>query len=158
MANPSETGPRKRQTNRDIAADLFGVLPIPGSKYAGGLVSRFILKGSGNAAVKKVIEVSAKKYPQSAKHIKDAQPSKKPSVLTVDRKNAAKNRREATKNTKTEKGKDRDEYPPAFAKEGGKGASVRSINRGDNRGAGASMGRQLDGVKDGEKVRIKVID
>jgi hypothetical protein len=56
--------------------------------------------------------------------------------------------------TKPEKGKDRDEYPPAMFKEGGKDASVWKIGSSDNRGSGASMGHQCSSVKDGYQVRI----
>jgi hypothetical protein len=45
--------------------------------------------------------------------------------------------------------------PPAIAKEGGPGASVRSIGSADNRGAGASMGNQLKQYADGAQVAIK---
>ena len=53
---------------------------------------------------------------------------------------------------------DRDEFPPAILDSGGHGASVRLIPRGDNRGAGASMGRQMRNLEDGTEVRIKTIE
>jgi Deoxyribonuclease NucA/NucB len=43
----------------------------------------------------------------------------------------------------TKEGFDRDEYPPAIADEGGKGASVRYIKSVENRSADGLMGRQL---------------
>jgi hypothetical protein len=55
-------------------------------------------------------------------------------------------------------GKDRDEYPPAVFKEGGRGAQVRPINPSDNRGAGASIGQQIKDVPNGDKVKITIIN
>lgn len=41
---------------------------------------------------------------------------------------------------------------------GGKGASVRHISPGDNRGAGASMGSQMRTLPDGTKVKVVVVE
>jgi Deoxyribonuclease NucA/NucB len=49
-------------------------------------------------------------------------------------------------------------YPPAVFQEGGKGASVRPISPGDNRGAGSTMGHQLRQYPDGTTVKIVVTD
>lgn len=108
------------------------------------------------AKIVKKIYISSKKYPQSAKHIKDAQKAGAPKTLTVDRAGAAERRKAALQGKKTEPGKDRDEYPLAMTKEGGKGASVRNIEKGDNRGSGACIGAQCRGVKDGEKIQVIV--
>ena len=62
------------------------------------------------------------------------------------------------KNTKPVSGKDRDEYPPAMMKEGGKGSSVKAIDRSDNRGAGACMGAQCRGLPDGTKIKINITE
>lgn len=43
----------------------------------------------------------------------------------------------------TKKVFDRDEYPPAMADEGGKGASVRYVLSGESRSAGGVMKGQL---------------
>ena len=104
----------------------------------------------------KVAEVSATKYPQSAKHIEDAQKAGKPDTITIARSGAKQNRRDALKGTPTKPGKDRDEYPPAFSKEGGSNASVRHIDPKDNRGSGACIGQQCRGLPDGARVKIKV--
>jgi RHS repeat-associated protein len=105
----------------------------------------------------KEVNVSESKYPESAGHIKDAQESGKPSTLTIDRSGANARRSEAMKGNKPQAGKDRDEYPPAMFKEGGAGSSVRRINPGDNRGAGACIGAQCRGLPDGTQVDIKVV-
>ena len=102
------------------------------------------------------VEVSESKYPEAAGHIKDAQASGQPKELTIDRANAAANRKDAMQGVPTQKGLDRDEYPPAMFKEGGKDASVKHINPSDNRGAGACIGAQCSGLPDGAKVIIEV--
>ena len=109
---------------------------------------------SENKAAPKEIEVS---QPESAQHIKDAQASGKPQELTIDRGGAAARRAEAMKGTSTTKGKDRDEYPPAMFKEGGKNASVRPISPSDNRSAGACIGAACRGLPDGTKVILKPV-
>lgn len=43
---------------------------------------------------------------------------------------------------------DRDEYPPAIAREGGRGAVVTYIESNDNRSAGSQMGRQFAKLQD----------
>ena len=87
----------------------------------------------------------------------DAIKSGKSNEGKVDRKGSAERRAENMKGTKTVKGKDRDEAPPAVIKTGEK-ASVRTISPSDNRGAGASIGQQLKGVPDGAKVKIEPIN
>jgi hypothetical protein len=51
---------------------------------------------------------------------------------------------------------DRDEYPPAVSKEEGVGSSVRYVPPGGNRSAGAQAGRQLKGLKPGQKFRFDI--
>ena len=85
-----------------------------------------------------------------------------PDTLTIDRKGAAKRRRQLLKGKEKVSGCDRDEYPPAMFKEGGirddgSEASVRSISFSDNRGAGSYFGNLLRGQPDGAKVKFKVV-
>jgi filamentous hemagglutinin len=115
-------------------------------------------KSQTDQDVAKEIAVDYNKHPEAAKHIDDAQAAGKPEVVTVDRGNAPSQRAAAQSGQQKVAGKQIDEYPPAFSKEGGAGASTRPINPSDNMGAGASMGNQLRGVADGEKVRIKTIN
>lgn len=103
------------------------------------------------------VEISKKKYPESAGHIEAAQQAGQPKELTLDRKNAAKRRREALRKTNPKEGFDRDEYPPAMSEEGGSRASVDYVNPSDNRGAGACIGAQCRKVPDGKKVRVNVV-
>jgi hypothetical protein len=104
------------------------------------------------------VYVNGNRYPESAGHIDDAQNGTsykgevkvdgyrpQPSELTLDRENAEKNRKDSLRGIPpAAKGYDRDEYPPATFREGGKGASVKNIPQSDNRGAGASIGYQLN--------------
>ncbi len=108
--------------------------------------------------VAKSVTVSRGRFPQSAKHIQDAVASGKPNTLTINRAGATANRKDSLRGVNTKPGLDRDEFPPAMFKEGGKGASVRHINRGDNRGAGACIGAQCRGLSNGTRVRIDVVD
>ncbi|HEM2766133.1 NucA/NucB deoxyribonuclease domain-containing protein [Streptococcus suis] len=104
------------------------------------------------------IQVSKRKYPQSAQHIQDARASGQPSILTIDRTSAKTNRSQSLKGIDKVPGKDLDEYPPAMFSEGGAGASVRAIEQSDNRGSGSSMGHQLRPFDNGTKVYIDIVD
>ncbi|GGU54505.1 NucA/NucB deoxyribonuclease domain-containing protein [Kitasatospora aureofaciens] len=114
-------------------------------------------------------QIDSAKYPESAKHIAEAQKgmiwrghshssgSPLPSVLTIDRGGAHQNRKDSLRGIRTNRGTQRDEYPPAMFKEGGTGASVKHINGSDNGGSGSTMGNALEPLLDGTRVKIKVI-
>jgi hypothetical protein len=108
--------------------------------------------------IAKTITISRSKYPQSAKHIEDAQAAGHPSILTIDRdkKRSEMRRYYATKDAPVVKDMQPDEYPPAMFLEGGKGSSWRNIPEADNMGAGSSMGNQARNVKDGSKILLTV--
>lgn len=106
----------------------------------------------------RTVFISRERFPEAAAHIDDAQngtiwtgfesqsgQEPKPSVLTVQREDVDQRRDKATSVVPPRSDYDRDEYPPAVAKEGGEGSSVRYIDPSDNRGAGASQGNQLSG-------------
>jgi hypothetical protein len=76
-------------------------------------------------------------------HAFDARRAGHPRILHIRREERWANRRAALRGIPTRKGYDRDEYPPAIADEGGKGASVRYIRRKENRSADRLMARQL---------------
>lgn len=106
--------------------------------------------------------ISRSRYPQSANHIDHAQRQGQPSVVHIDRAGAT-GRRSASTGSVNRYRKpgphyDRDEYPPAFVREGGHNANVRYIHRRDNRGAGAVMGAQTRSLPDGSKIRIVISD
>lgn len=144
-----------------------------GGAYIGGYLIADYLLGKAVKEVTKVdgpsteggknfdvveIEISRKKYPESAKHIEDAIADGKPDVLTIDRANARANRKASLKGIDKVPGKDLDEYPPAMFMEGGSGASVRPINPSDNRGAGSAFGHQLRQYPNGTKIRMNITD
>ena len=104
----------------------------------------------------KDVYIDPKKYPEAARHAEDAIKSGKPNVLTVDRPGAPGRRADALRGKPTRPGTDRDEYPPAFTREGGANSSVRNIPPGDNRGAGSSIGHQTRDVPNGGQIRINI--
>lgn len=103
------------------------------------------------------IDLSEAKYPESAKHIKDAIAAGKPKTLTVNRTLCKKNRRASLRGVQVIKGKDRDEYPFAMTAEGGAGASVRHIDPKDNRGSGSTIGGALRQHPDGTQFEINIV-
>jgi len=110
--------------------------------------------GKEAKSIAKTLKVNRSKSPQSAKHLEDTGQVNKP--LTIDRAGSAQRRNENMKGVGIKPGMDRDESPPAVFKENGGNASVRHIPSGDNRSAGAQIGNQLKGVKDGECVKIEI--
>ena len=105
----------------------------------------------------KELTIDGNKHPEAAKHAKEAIDNGASNEGVVDRAGSSSRRKENTKNVNTEKGKDRDEFPPAVIKTEG-GVSVKLIPSGDNRGAGGSLGQQLRNVPDNARVVIKVIE
>jgi hypothetical protein len=104
--------------------------------------------------------VQRARHPQAAAHIEHAQKNGQPSVLHIDRAGATERRAAATgtvnPSRKPSPRYERDEYPPAFTREGGTNSNVRWISPQDNRGAGASMGAQTRDLPDGAKIRVLV--
>jgi RHS repeat-associated protein len=145
-------------TLRDGAGDLFFMAYFVGDAAQSlAMVGPGARKPTSDDAPVKTIQVSRSRYPLSAQHIDDAQAAGHPSILTVDRSNAAQNRAASLQGYATAPGLDRDEYPPAVFAEGGEGASVQYVPPSDNRGAGASIGNQLRGVPDGAKVQVVTV-
>ncbi|WP_435168208.1 NucA/NucB deoxyribonuclease domain-containing protein [Paenibacillus glycanilyticus] len=102
------------------------------------------------------LEFPADRYPETAKHIREAMASGESKICTIDRENAEENRKESLKDIPTKKGYDRDEWPMAMCKEGGDGADIAYIAPSDNRGAGAWVSNQLDTFPDGTRVEFIV--
>ncbi|WP_130068359.1 NucA/NucB deoxyribonuclease domain-containing protein [Bacillus albus] len=111
---------------------------------------------SGSQNIAQVIELPSNKYPETAAHIKDAIANGKTDICTIDRDGAAERRKQSLANVPTKKGYDRDEYPMAMCREGGKGADIKYIKPADNRGAGSYIGNKVEKIPDGEKVKIVV--
>ena len=103
-----------------------------------------------------VLVLTHKEYKQTFGHIKDVIFSENRDIFTIDRTSASLNRAASLKGIPTLKGYDRDEFPMAMFKEGGKGASIRYIDPGDNRGAGSSIANALKPFPNGTKVKIIV--
>ncbi|MGK5510644.1 NucA/NucB deoxyribonuclease domain-containing protein [Brevibacillus formosus] len=123
------------------AAYLFGLLPIEN-------------KTVNNKGVVHTIVFPSDRYPETAKHIKEAIASGESAVCTIDRDGANENRTESLKGIPTKKGYDRDEWPMAMCAEGGAGAHIKYITPSDNRGAGSWISNQLEDFPDGTKVEI----
>lgn len=104
------------------------------------------------------VNIPRSKYPETAKHIEDAQAAGQPEILTINRGGSKSNRKESLAGKDKVPGCDLDEYPPAMFEEGGFGASVRPINPSDNRGSGSSMGHQLRPYEDGTKIKFVITD
>jgi hypothetical protein len=80
-----------------------------------------------------------------------------PALLHIDRENADLHREQSLAGFPPRAGYDRDEYPVAMSEEGGYGASVRYIDPADNRGAGSSMGNQLEEWCEEQPFRIRFV-
>lgn len=104
-----------------------------------------------------VCVVDSSRYPQTAEHIRVAQRMGFPSVLTIDRDNAADRRKASLEGVRVNRMYDRDEYPCAVFREGGSGADVVYVEGSDNRGAGSYMRWQMQNMPDGAQVRIRVV-
>ncbi|MGX5519299.1 NucA/NucB deoxyribonuclease domain-containing protein [Bacillus cereus] len=93
-----------------------------------------VLEQCGSQDIAQVIEFPSNKYQKTAAHIKDAIVNGKTDICTIDR----------------------DEYPMAMCREGGKGADIKHIKPADNRGAGSYIGNKVEKLPDGTKVKIVV--
>jgi Deoxyribonuclease NucA/NucB len=105
-----------------------------------------------------LVRISARHYPLTADHVGDAIAAGHPRQLHLDRPGAKANRAESLAGIPTRRGYDRDEYPPAVSREGGKGADVRYVPSADNRGAGSVMGDRLERYCDGQRFRLRITD
>lgn len=103
-----------------------------------------------------VLELPKERYPETGKHITDAIKEGHSEVCTIDRGGAADRRKLSLAPYPSKKGYDRDEWPMAMCKEGGKGAHIEYISPADNRGAGSWVGNKLDKYPDGTRVKFEV--
>lgn len=142
-------------------------LSTEGLQEMGRYISKLnLITGSASAQEKSfsrsdsttfVCVIDSSRYPQTAEHIRTAQNMGFPSVLTIDRDNAAERRRASLENVATSQFYDRDEYPCAVFSEGGHGADVVYIQGSDNRGAGSYMRWQMQNMPNGSQIRIRVV-
>ncbi|MDT3495627.1 DNA-entry nuclease [Bacillus toyonensis] len=103
-----------------------------------------------------VLEFPKERYPETGKHIMDAIKEGHSEVCTIDRGGAGDRRKLSLAPYPSKKGYDRDEWPMAMCKEGGKGAHIEYISPADNRGAGSWVGNKLDKYPDGTRVKFEV--
>ncbi|KLA23756.1 DNA-entry nuclease [Bacillus cereus] len=103
-----------------------------------------------------VLEFPKERYPETGKHITGAIKEGHSEVCTIDRGGAADRRKLSLAPYPSKKGYDRDEWPMAMCKEGGKGAHIEYISPADNRGAGSWVGNKLDKYPDGTRVKFEV--
>lgn len=103
-----------------------------------------------------VLEFPKERYPETGKHITDAIKEGHSEVCTIDRGGAADRRKLSLAPYPSKKGYDRDEWPMAMCKEGGKGAHIEYISPAGNRGAGSWVGNKLDKYPDGTRVKFEV--
>jgi hypothetical protein len=104
------------------------------------------------------IRLSSRRWPHIADHIRDVRRTRRwPRVWHIDRRGADENRDQSIEHWEQtrgrrfseaeRRGKDRDEVPPAIAREGGRWrgryADVRLVNSHENRSAGAYLGNRL---------------
>ncbi len=125
--------------------------------YKSSSSGRFSKALSGAGATYKLnfglplIRVDGSTHPEAAQHIIDRQ-NGQPAILTLDRLNRATRQRKNTGNYATVNGDggpasfkfDIDEAPQAVFLENGNAVTTRPIPEGDNRGAGSSVGSQVD--------------
>lgn len=90
---------------------------------------------------------------QSIPASRDGKPEAK--LMHWDPADAKKHRAQSLKGIPTKPGYDRDEYPPAASREGGKGADVRYVGSAENRSAGSVMGAQLRPYCEGQPFRFE---
>lgn len=102
------------------------------------------------------LEFPSNRFPETGAHIKDAIANGHSKVCTIDRNGVDGRRKQSLASTPTKKNFDRDEWPMAMCKEGGKGADIRYIKPSDNRGAGSWIGKQLDSYPNGTRVEFIV--
>jgi hypothetical protein len=73
----------------------------------------------------------------------------------INRPGAPVNRADSLEGIKPSSQFDRDEWPMAMFRQGGKGASVKYVDRGNNRGLGAWIAARLRGLANGATVRFE---
>ena len=140
--------------------DLFSWNSARQVALAGGVAIAASLLSSGAVRlfcrVQRAICYSANKFPQTAESY--AVGGRRGRLLTVDRAGTDARRREALSAAEPRIGFDRDEFPPAFTRQGGTGALITYVSPAENRAAGAFLGRSVRGLDDGQRFLFLVTD
>jgi hypothetical protein len=115
-----------------------------------------VLLGGDQMQITATITFPSYKYPETARHIRDAIARGESSVCTIDRGGADDNRDHSLAGISTKEGYDRDEWPMAMCAEGGTGADVEYVPSSDNRGSGSWVGNALEAYPDGARIQFVV--
>ena len=107
--------------------------------------------------LKRIACLRQARFGEAAEHARDAIGAGHPRLLVVNRAGAGTRRRDALRGIATFIGKDRDEYPPAFARRAGQAVSVRLIDSSANRSAGAYLQNQTSSLRDGARFLVLTI-
>lgn len=102
-----------------------------------------------------VVDLDNTRHATLIAHERAALTHGQPRVLHIDRVDAAAHRAASLTGIPTRKGFDRDEYPPAMAAEGGKGADVAYVASAENRSGGSVMSHQLAPFCEGQSFVIE---
>ena len=135
------------------AAALIAVVPVLGL-FAGCAAPA--ASNTDTEDTSATLTISLSRFPHVADHARDAMAAGESSICTIDRPGAGKRRTDSLRGIATAKGQDRDEFPPAVCKEGGKGADVRLVPSSENRSEGAWMSGQLKKWPNGTRIKIAV--
>jgi hypothetical protein len=151
-------GPIEDADARGLAGAAAKRVLGPGKNLASTIAGPRAATTAGKTAD---VVVSRRQHPEAAAYIDHAQRNGQPTILTIDRARAAEQRAAALRGVrdpgrKSGATRDRDEYPPAFTKEGGHNSTVHYISPHDNRGAGASMAAQTRDLSDGARIRVLI--
>jgi RHS repeat-associated protein len=128
----------------------------PNGLFGGGLRTKGAKEATATATTLSV-KVSKGRFGEAAKHIEDAIGAGKPSTLTKGG-NSLVNRASALKGKAKVPDKHLDEYPPAFTKEGGLGASVRAVDPKSNMSLGAYLGAATRNLSPGDRFGVEVVE
>ena len=138
-------------------AGLLGVgsMLLRASAPASGHSASIMTAGAACKRRERLVRVglSRARWPHVADHVADVAGTF-PRRLHIGRAHADDRRAESLRGIPTRPGMDRDEYPPAMAREGGAGADVRYAPSSENRSAGASMGARLEPWCNGQAFRL----
>lgn len=97
----------------------------------------------------------AQRFPETAASYANARRGR---LLQVGRADAGARRAEALAGVEPRAGFDRDEFPPAFTRQGGAGALVTYVPAAENRAAGAFLGHSVRDLRDGQRFLFLVTD
>ena len=119
---PERAGPPDNYYPEDGPGPLIIENTRVGDVIAIGVIAKEAVEKTAELA-QDVVEIflPRDKYPEAAAHIEDAIANGHPRDLTYDPGGAADRRRDALGGTQPVPGKDRDEYPQAVSREGGRG-------------------------------------